>query len=402
MELLWLAGSAESSSILTYTTISVVSLYLLFHFVIKPYLECKEPFSDIPSLPNNHWLFGSGYILLREPDFRKIQEHTFNDYADAKGRTGLWLLSQRGVVLTDAEDVRTVLEMVTNKSAPAAVRYFSHRAFGRNTLPLINGRHWLNHRAKINRSMHPTSIASMRESSAQVVQGAVKNLRNRVQEHGQSSPFVMDAEQIGKCITVDDWGVTALSHHFRCCETFQLTRFVQSFNVMIEDVIERISGNPFDVTSWLYFLPVAKNIRFREANQQVRKLMKELIEEHNVQAANKEEDTEEEKKEEVLSKECCKTLLDNLVDVYNDQKYDINNFIDIVSYVDFRLAPCCTKTLLTNTETVYSLYSDDHLVVCWLRWGEQNHCLRTLPNQHPPRGGSELLGRNSTLWSSQF
>lgn len=384
MDSLSLLASAGTGSIYlwAYTAVSIASFYLFFQLILKPYLESKEPFTDIPSLPNSHWLTGSAYQILRDPDFRKVQERTFNDYADAKGRTGFWVFTQRCVVLTDAEDVRTVLEQVTNKSAPVAAKYFSRRAFGPNTLPLMNGKHWLVHRAKINRSMHPSSITSMRESSAQVVQVAATTLKALVQGHAKSTSFVMDVEILGKCITVDDWGVYALLHQFRCCENFELVRFVQCFNIMMKDVVDRMQGNLFDVTSWLYFLPVAKNIRFRYANQNVRQLMKEFIEEHRAKAC-KEHDTAEEKKDDEATTKCRKILLDNLMDVYDEQKYDINTFVDVVSCTEPpNLSP---RVEISHRVVRFSVSScpDDNFTVCRLRWRKQNHCLRTLPNKHP-------------------
>ena len=311
---------------------------ILFRYIIQPYLELREPFRDIPSLPNSHWLLGSAHQVVRNPDFIFCQDHTYNDHADARGRTGFWIVNQRGVILTSAEDCRTVLRGETTKNTPVPVRFLTNRVFGPNAIPIINGQHWLKQRKIIHHSLNPSSLLTMRLHVATVVQTAVHSLKERIRKHERTSsnnapnskprPLVMDIELLAKCIGIDATGLSFLSHEFHCCKTLEIADFVHSFSILLENIYERMQGPHSDLTSWLFWLPADKNIQFNAANEHVRSLMRAFIEKHNTLPYY--DPTQDVSGAHMGRRK--KDLLDNLAEAQKSkmEKFDMDRFADMV------------------------------------------------------------------------
>lgn len=254
---------------------------------IRPMWEAIPPFSGVPSLPKRHWFFGHGFQLVNKKlDFLSYQHEVYEKHADRNGRTGFWLLQTRGIILTHAKDVLTVLRHESHKTAPRLVLHHLSHLLGPEQLGLLNGPKWKAHRSAILKSFNTNSVRALRVAVHRVAQTAVATLKKRINAT-KDKCFEFDIEVLMKLIGIDTLGLSALSYNFRCCEKLELHEFAHSFSFVMGDVFRRIEERPFDPSNILYCIPTAANRAFHRHQDRVRSLVQAIVQDHRQRLQDK-------------------------------------------------------------------------------------------------------------------
>jgi cytochrome P450 len=265
------------------------------------------PFPGVPTLPRCHWLLGHALELLRRDDnldFVSQQRALYEAHADpATGRTAFWLANTRGIVLTHATDVRTVLLRESTKHPTPLARHHLSHLLGPYQLGLLNGAIWKSHRSAISKALHHATTANsgrLHHVLRSVLQTATQSLIDRISrsslrsaasnnetetnETSSSSKnslyYDFDICSLMKFISIDTLGLSSLSHSFDCCTTFQLHEFAQAFNHVMGDVFRRMEHSPFSLANIWYALPTRANRAFSRQSHVVRSLVRTILQQH--------------------------------------------------------------------------------------------------------------------------
>lgn len=143
-----MADRSSTHTVAIFAT-STAAVYALWRLVIKPHLESRKPFPDLPMAGGNHWLLGHIPILKETGFGNEAQRQWMFSSADEKGRTSMWMGPQPTLLVTRWHDARTILQAeYYRKVAPLVGRYVG-RAAGEKSILFLSGREWRYHRAAV-------------------------------------------------------------------------------------------------------------------------------------------------------------------------------------------------------------------------------------------------------------
>ena len=276
---------------LFFVALSVLSL--VWSLYVRPAWEARKPFANVPMLPHRHWFFGHGFHLVQKgSDYISHQHSLYRQHANDSGRTGLYILQNKAMILTDARDVRYVLRHETHKSAPTLAFHHLSRLLGTEQLGFLNGPKWKAHRAAILRGLaNPAALGRLRRDVLRVTQTVTRTLQDRIIRQQQQIDDYYEFEicKLMILISIDSLGLSALSFPFDGCQTLELHEFTKSFAFVMGDVFRRIEDQPFCLDNIFYGLPTARNRAFHQHVHKIRSLMRRIVQEHQTSKCGSEE-----------------------------------------------------------------------------------------------------------------
>ena len=101
--------------------------------------------------------------------------------------------------------------------------------------------------------------------------------------HGNSSsatPVLAALVCQWRQITLDAFGLAALSYEFNCTKSFDKDEVAGAFEYLLQELAARMFGNPLDPFVYFYSLPTARNKKWHEANNIVNGLLKKIVHAH--------------------------------------------------------------------------------------------------------------------------
>ena len=259
--------------------------WILWTMAIRPssFWQSLQQFDGVPCMPHRHWLFGHAFSLLQtrhqQHDFVTHQQALNERHANAAGRTAFWVLTTRGIVLTAATDVRTVLRLESHKEPPRLASHHLSRLLGREQLGLLNGPKWKAHRSAITKSFTPTALRTLQVAVRTVIQNCVRTMEERIRATAKGA-FEFDIAVLMKLIGIDALGLSSLSYSFDCCKTLEMHEFAESFSFVMGDVFRRMEDNPLRPDNLFYGLPTKTNREFCRHANIVRSLVRTIVQEH--------------------------------------------------------------------------------------------------------------------------
>lgn len=121
--------------------------YAYWSLWLRPRLQAKKPFADIPMPPGSHWF--SGHIHMINGSFDKEQKALVMDSADKYGHTGYWLVSRPAVSVNRWSDAKLVLRTeYARDRVPLLDKHFN-RVLGSKNVLILKGREWKFHRTAV-------------------------------------------------------------------------------------------------------------------------------------------------------------------------------------------------------------------------------------------------------------
>lgn len=255
-----------------------VAVIIVLHWAFNRYrqhLESKVPFDgQIPMPPNSHWLYG--HVRTFQKIFNSNRSNFFTDYVDELGRVAFWMGPKPVLVVTHAEDARTVLQAEYYRNLPFFVRKHVQHFLGDKNVGLLQGKQWKRHRSAIYKAVSPVhTLVTAEKPMRSVADALVKSIQSKL--HDDGTDFVcLDIESVMKMVTIDVFAKATLSMDLKCCETLAQSPIAVAFSEMVEDMNYRISSilNP---VSYFYLLPTQRNRRQERNRVFLRAFLLKLI-----------------------------------------------------------------------------------------------------------------------------
>ena len=132
-------------------------------------------------------------------------------------------------------------------------------------------------RSAIYRSLGPSTLRRSRTAMIQVANTMVKSLLERMETQKFHS-LVMDVESLMKMITVDVFGLTALSQDLHCSKNLKSSKIAIAFQYLLEDFSHRLT-TPFNIYNYIYSLPTYRNRQHYKHRTILRSFLSNLIQE---------------------------------------------------------------------------------------------------------------------------
>jgi len=221
-----------TSDLLPHVLAGVGVAYGFWRLLLRPYLENKKPFANLPMASGSHWLLG--HMLMFYGDIEETQAKLVNagaggpDYNEL-GRTGHWVGRRPCLAITRWQDAKAVLNSESWRDAnPLAKKMFS--VVMPNTILMMNGREWKHNRAAINKAFTPTGLSAATDMMIEVTETVATSIKERIAQQG--GVYQTEIEPIMKLITMDVFGKSTFSRDFRCTENLAPNEFAAAFDAL--------------------------------------------------------------------------------------------------------------------------------------------------------------------------
>lgn len=264
-----------------YIILAVGFSYVYWKLWLRPRLESKKPFDNIPMPPDCHWLFG--HVRFLKQDFETNLKHRYAEFADKHGRTGLWIFSQRALGVTSWDDARTVLHSEYIRTMPKMMARFLNNVLGPKSIGKLKGREWKFHRSAVLKSFSPSSLADANDAMVTVIDTVCVSLSRKILSSIEKK-ILMDVEPLMKMITVDIAGLAVFSRPFQCCEKLQPSELASAFDFLGYDMVRRM-GQPFRPANYFYCLPTMPNRQYHASSKVLRSFITKAVEERQLSIA---------------------------------------------------------------------------------------------------------------------
>ena len=151
-------------------------------------------------------------------------------------------------------------------------------------ITLLQGREWKLNRSAIYRSLGPSTLQRSRTAMIHVAKTMVQSLLERMKIQNNNSntndtnSVTMDVESLMKMITVDVFGLSALSQDLKCSKNLKSSKIALAFEYLLDDFSHRLS-TPFSIYNYLYSLPTYRNRQHYKHRTILRTFLYNLIQE---------------------------------------------------------------------------------------------------------------------------
>lgn len=241
--------------------------------IFRRYLETKKPFSELPMADGSHFFFGHARLI--GTNYQEAFKVLFQQRLNEHGQVGFWLLRFPVVGVTAIEDARAVLAVEHQRNPPWLMRHYLKYFTGEKTLLTINGSAWKFHRSSVARTMNPKFLMASRAAMESVAQSMVLSLKAKMSSPASNSQ-VFDIEPLMKMVTLDAFGLIALSTDFGLCKTLKPSPLVRAFEYLLNGTMNRIRA-PFRPKNLFFSLPFEQNIVHKRERTLIRSFIADMI-----------------------------------------------------------------------------------------------------------------------------
>jgi hypothetical protein len=190
--------------------ILIIGLWVLR---LRPLLERRKPLSNIPMIPNSHWLFGHLFWLLRKGYLEKQQELV--DHADDRGRCSVWMGLLPSISLTTPTDAKRLLWNNYSRHSLPILKYHFERLAGTKNLLMINGKEWKYYQTALKTALSRVDPFLLQSITQRTTETLTRNLKGKIKKTNHGSSLKIDSIQsLMKMIVMDISGQYAFSHEF--------------------------------------------------------------------------------------------------------------------------------------------------------------------------------------------
>lgn len=266
-------------------------------------LLARKPFDDLPMPKGNQFLFSNPRSMDDETLERMTK--TLLTTSNKQGRLGFWVFHKPALVLTQWQDARTVLLHESARNPNPIIKKMVSSFAGPNMILLLNGREWKTHRAGVSlaffldartpslrhclspaslfviqivKSFTPECLNKSHRVILDVVDTVSKSLKQRVRQNG--GHYGCQIEPISKMITLDAFGLFAMSHDFGSCRTLEPSIQAKAFEFINDDVNFRLSDGPLKPANYFHCIPTERNRMANNQTKILRSFIEKAVEEH--------------------------------------------------------------------------------------------------------------------------
>ena len=285
--------------------------------------------NGIPVHPKSHWLLGHLSQLRGCGDFQKTQYNMFARYANSNGHTSFYLPWNRQCVsVLHYKDFQKVLLCESNRKTLSIMIPHVHQFLGSNNIGVIQGKTWKFHRMLITKAFSSSSVynthhklnvaithvttivintilqkyftATTTTSSSSLSNGGITttstydtNTTDGFDSTTDTSTsddttdvdvdvddgIILNIEEIMKMITVDIFGIVALSQTDEsqmCCPTLTPSKVGVAFEYLLKEFTRRIY-QPFNPFTTFYWIPTPSNMRHKKERTYLRNYLAKII-----------------------------------------------------------------------------------------------------------------------------
>ena len=190
--------------------------------------------------------------------------------ASPEGVSRLSLVGRPVLSILRADHVRTFLGLSSFRKRVPLFKQHTDKFLGPNALVFLMHAQWRQVRRTLSQ---PFSWESLRDTVADINATGELFVQSLARRRGD----VVDMAQLCKCITVDVIGKAAFGHDFDCCRTLTLSRVVQAFEFLSDELTKRAVKDPLNPFNFFYWLPSERNRKFAECSGLVRTTIDEIV-----------------------------------------------------------------------------------------------------------------------------
>lgn len=271
------SSSTASSLIATSTLVVAAAVSALWVIKAQAQKKVESPiFPGIPYAPGANWVFGHMVMLNGASDFTQGYHKVFVEFADPEsGLCSFWFLNRPTMCILLSHHVKTVLNSSSYRAPLKLIELHTNNFLGEKALTSLMGKEWRLYRTTVHKSFTPRALKQAQSAINRVgntladslLEAIKKTKTGELQEH--LLPFM-------KMATMDVFGFAVLDADFECCQKLKLTAVASAFEHLTSEYTRRLT-QPWDPTSWLYFVPTAANREQRAQRNVIRTFIAEQI-----------------------------------------------------------------------------------------------------------------------------
>ncbi|CAB9498529.1 Leukotriene-B(4) omega-hydroxylase 2 [Seminavis robusta] len=330
----------------------LVAVAMVAIIIVKPFLELRKPFDNLPMAPHCHWFYGHVAWVFGRETFPDAYVDAVRDHADAHGRTGLWLLYRRCISIVHVEDARTILKSEHHRIPVPIVSHYVRKVIGKQNLLFLNHREWKQNRDAVTRTFVHSFLVQSQTDVWQVAQDLIATLSNKLEQNSAAAYYELDVHPVMKMLTSDVFGKAAFSTDFECCKTLQFSSVVGAFEYIMKDMGKR-GQNPLSPWNYFFSLPLEKNRKLQEQLNVLRGFIQNLLQESRIKMKQLDNNLSPKNNSD---KDVKISLVDRLVVAHDSNNSNNNNATDDEILIDVISTLLIASYDTTSTTLAFVLY----------------------------------------------